>query len=569
MSIHFPGKKRNNFRTKEKIIPQTINYNNLSDFFDKIFVISLENDISQQEIISKYFKNHGIVFEFFYGINGFNNQECQNLYKQYCEWNFDDIKSHPIEQKYKRKLIASPGAFGLLKTYENIFEHSINNKYKNILIFEDDVLFDKDFHKKALSFVNHIQTINEYSMIYFGASHHVWNNPYMMNVSNTDIRYYEAPYCIDGSFAIAYNHSTFSEILTEIKNYNGPIDLCIRNINTKHKSYVIYPNIAIAETTRPSLITNQSRNLRHHCNNVKWQLSNIDFTRGTLKVSIIIANYNSENTIFYTLESIKNQTYLNIETIIVDDNSNDGSKNIIKQWISNHKDINIKLIELDNNIGAYKARNIGLKNSTGFFITLLDSDDIFLPNKIQNDIYNYFNHPNCDVFFSLMYRSSNIESKYFNDYDKLLLEINHERQVNKIYNNDNEYDYPWQYKFRFGMPTIFLEKTFFDNYGFWREDFRYGMDIELIQRYIVKKYQQFISHQDLFNLIYSDFYASNNYGIFCDQKMQYISFPMNQNNATNTCFYEERKHIHDICNRDLIFTLSTHKEGHSNALERN
>ena len=232
----------------------------------------------------------------------------------------------------------------------------------------------------------------------------------------------------------------------------------MRDVVKNNNSYVVYPNIVIADTTRRSSISNLERNLREHKTKVKWSTKNIDFSRAILKVSIIIANYNNEKTIKYTLDSVKKQTYNNYEIILIDDSSTDNSINIVKQWIVDNKNIDIKLIELKDNIGAYGARNIGLKESSGFFITILDSDDIFLPIKLEHDVYNYFNYENNEMFFSKMYRSQNIQIPVFGDTINLLNAINKEREPYTKLNN-----YPWDYKFRFGFPTIFVEKTFLRN----------------------------------------------------------------------------------------------------------
>lgn len=99
------------------------------------------------------------------------------------------------------------------------------------------------------------------------------------------------------------------------------------------------------------------------------------------KVSIIIPIFNSFNYIEHTLNSVKNQTYENLEIIIVDDGSTDGSSKIVRSF----KDTRIIYIQQDNK-GAANARNRGLKKATGDYIQYLDSDDILHPRKIQKQI---------------------------------------------------------------------------------------------------------------------------------------------------------------------------------------
>ena len=99
--------------------------------------------------------------------------------------------------------------------------------------------------------------------------------------------------------------------------------------------------------------------------------------------SIIIPNYNSENTIRKCLDSILSQTFKNYEVIIVDDMSTDNSVNIIKEY----KDDRIKLMEL--NFKAYNGgtRNIGVFNAMGNYILFLDCDDWIYSKDSLKAIY--------------------------------------------------------------------------------------------------------------------------------------------------------------------------------------
>ena len=529
------------FLNKKNSNPLKYNESSLNHYVDKIFVISFKHETQNRKRIKAYFDRFNIDFVFFDSIDGSKDKKIIKHYNDYLTWKFNDKRTNPLEKSYKRKLAKSAGAFGLLYTYEKILEECISKQYKNVIIFEDDVLFDNNFVNKAISVIKHKP---ESDMIYFGASHHVWKDP-VIQKTNENIDYYEAPFVLDGSFATLYNKKIFKELLDLIKKHNCPIDVCLRYINKKNNSYVVYPNIAIAETTKISTISNETRNLRFHKNIVKWDLSNIDFSRSPLKVSIIIANFNNPNYIPFCLNSIKNQTYTNIEIVFVDDASTDDSIKIVEKWKRENKDTLLKIIALPENVGAYKARNIGLENAEGFFVTLLDSDDIILSSKIYNDVYNYFNHEDFEVFLSQMYRSQNISVESFKNESLLMSEINKEReQALQTYKS-----YPWEYRFRLGMPTIFVEKSFFNRYGKWRDDFKFGMDIELLQRYVLQKYSKYIDHKTLF--VNTQLNKTQKYGIFYDNKMNCVSFPMTQHNATNICKNEDRDFIHQTVNQQL------------------
>lgn len=101
-------------------------------------------------------------------------------------------------------------------------------------------------------------------------------------------------------------------------------------------------------------------------------------------VSVITPSYNSSPFIKETIESVQAQSYANWEMIIVDDKSRDDSVHVIKQYIE--KDPRIKLITLTQNAGAARARNIALKEAQGDYIAFLDSDDLWLPTKLEEQV---------------------------------------------------------------------------------------------------------------------------------------------------------------------------------------
>ncbi len=99
-----------------------------------------------------------------------------------------------------------------------------------------------------------------------------------------------------------------------------------------------------------------------------------------IKISVIIPVYNVEKYIGQCLDSIVNQTYKNLEIIIVNDGSNDNSLEIINRYSQN--DRRIKIINLENK-GVSFARNIGIKNSEGNYISFVDSDDYLNLNTYE------------------------------------------------------------------------------------------------------------------------------------------------------------------------------------------
>ena len=127
-------------------------------------------------------------------------------------------------------------------------------------------------------------------------------------------------------------------------------------------------------------------------------------------VSIITPCYNSEEFLDECISSVLNQTYQNWEMLIVDDNSSDNSSILINSY--SKKDERIKPLYLNDNIGAAMARNKAISKAKGKYMAFLDSDDIWLPEKLEVQI-NFMKKNNYSfVFSSYSVISDNEKSKY-------------------------------------------------------------------------------------------------------------------------------------------------------------
>ncbi len=102
------------------------------------------------------------------------------------------------------------------------------------------------------------------------------------------------------------------------------------------------------------------------------------------KVSIVMPVYNAEKYVSEAIESIREQTYDNWELIAVDDCSTDQSTCILRKY--EDLDKRIKLIILERNSGAATARNEGMKKANGKYLAFLDSDDIWMKDKLKIQI---------------------------------------------------------------------------------------------------------------------------------------------------------------------------------------
>ena len=121
------------------------------------------------------------------------------------------------------------------------------------------------------------------------------------------------------------------------------------------------------------------------------------------KITVITPTFNSANTILANLASVKNQKYKNLEHIIIDNKSVDGTLNLIKK----QNDKRIKIVSEQDN-GIYDAINKGIKLAKGEIISILHSDDKYYNNHTLLNIINNFEDRNIDIIYGdLLYTKKN------------------------------------------------------------------------------------------------------------------------------------------------------------------
>ncbi|GAB4530274.1 MAG: hypothetical protein Tsb0014_12810 [Pleurocapsa sp.] len=139
-----------------------------------------------------------------------------------------------------------------------------------------------------------------------------------------------------------------------------------------------------------------------------------------LEVSVIIPAYNSAEYISKAIESVLNQTYCNLEIIIVDDASTDATLEIIKSF----QDKRLKIIKNEHNLGVSAARNLALKQARGNWIALLDSDDWYASERLEKLLRIAWNK-NADMVADNLHLIGDGEQRPWNT----LLEANREKLV--------------------------------------------------------------------------------------------------------------------------------------------
>ncbi|MDR2066842.1 MAG: glycosyltransferase [Endomicrobium sp.] len=202
-----------------------------------------------------------------------------------------------------------------------------------------------------------------------------------------------------------------------------------------------------------------------------------------LKVSVIIPIYNVEKYIKQCLESIISQTLKDIEILCIDDCGTDTSIKIVENFAK--KDIRIKVIKLDNNKLPGTARNIGIENSTGQYISFIDPDDYVEPNFLEL-AYAKLENLNLDSVW--------VNVKIFNDNKKSFTKDNYFLKTNNGPLNitpENINNFPvncWNKVYR--TSTIknnnvkFSENILFEDLEFYYKFFTQSKETYFISKYL-------------------------------------------------------------------------------------
>ena len=118
--------------------------------------------------------------------------------------------------------------------------------------------------------------------------------------------------------------------------------------------------------------------------------------KSSLKVNIIMPTFNRAKYILETIESIRNQTYINWELVIVDDGSDDDTEELILHL----NDSRIKFLKAGRTGIVGKIKNRGLQHTTGELVAFIDSDDLWAPSKLEKQVATLANNPDAGFCLS-------------------------------------------------------------------------------------------------------------------------------------------------------------------------
>jgi len=203
------------------------------------------------------------------------------------------------------------------------------------------------------------------------------------------------------------------------------------------------------------------------------------------RVSVIIPSYNLSKYIGEAIESVLNQTYSNLELIIVDDGSSDNSISIIKEY--SLKDKRVKLYKFDENRGACEAFNYGVKRAKGEYICYIGADDIFYKDKVEMQVRFLEDNTRYVAVFG--------KPEYINENGEIIQGLN----WNYI-NYNTRYEF-LRHFFYYGNclshPSVMLKKFLYYELGFLDNRYYQLPDLDFWIK-ICKKYDIYVLNKVLY-----------------------------------------------------------------------
>lgn len=200
-----------------------------------------------------------------------------------------------------------------------------------------------------------------------------------------------------------------------------------------------------------------------------------------MKISIITVCYNAASTIKDAIGSVLSQDYPEIEYIVVDGNSTDGTQNVIQSYIPTpnaqppmpnaqspitHSQSSIKKWISEPDKGIYDAMNKGLKMATGDVVGLLNADDFYTDNTVITQIARAFEDPAIDAVFG----------------DLVFVDPDNIDKIVRSYSSKNWHPEKFGRGYMPAHPTFFVRKKHYDQYGLFETDYEIAADYEMLIR---------------------------------------------------------------------------------------
>ena len=372
-------------------------------YFDKIYCINLDRRTDRWKSVEAEFKKMNIDVVRYSAIDGDNIDFSIS----------NDLTENQLSDK---GLIENRNSLACLLSHLEIIKEAKLNNYKRILIFEDDVLFSKDFK-------NEIKKIEEldWKLLYLGASQFNWSG------IDTSKKYYRCNKTL-GTFAYAIDSSIYDKLINLFEKKEKSVDNLLSDIQKKHKDdcYVVYPNIVISDVCNSNI--RSSKNELEYAEMVRWDLSRFNTNKKIAFLFLTVGGLKKyeEWSNFFERGTGKYNLYFH-------------SKDISGQYLVDENQIDNKVITKWGDISLVKATNNLLEasfsdESNDYFVLLSESClpiysfDYTYSKIIKEDkswiFYYKWNHPHNIHRFNKINNLNSID-KFYKQSQFFLLKRDH------------------------------------------------------------------------------------------------------------------------------------------------
>ena len=183
-----------------------------------------------------------------------------------------------------------------------------------------------------------------------------------------------------------------------------------------------------------------------------------------VKISLITATKNQAATIEDTIRSVYNQSYTDVEYIIVDGNSTDNTRAIVEPWIARFGGRLKYVVDSDN--GVFEAINKGITMSSGDVVGLLHADDHFTCDTVLECVARAMSDPSLDLVYGDIHYTDRFNT----------------RSIKRYYSSEHFRRAQLRFGFAPPHPSMYCRRRVFTDFGLYREDYRVASDFEMFVR---------------------------------------------------------------------------------------
>jgi glycosyltransferase involved in cell wall biosynthesis len=186
------------------------------------------------------------------------------------------------------------------------------------------------------------------------------------------------------------------------------------------------------------------------------------------KLSIITVSYNSAGTIGHAIRSVLEQDYANLEYIIIDGNSTDGTQQIVAQHLPPAASSPVVKFVSEPDAGIYDAMNKGIRMATGEVVGMLNADDFYPHTCVLTEVMRAFDDEQVDaVFGNVVFVPPKALEKVVRKYSS---------------NGWHPGKFAWGYMP--AHPSFFVRRKFYEQFGLFKTDYQIAADYELLIRFL-------------------------------------------------------------------------------------